>query len=161
MDGGSQQTYTGSAFTVTGEGRHHLTFWSVDVAGNVETARSDSFKIDSVPPATTDSLSGTQGSNGWYTSTSVDVTLTASDATSGVAGTYYTVDGGGQQSYAGSPFAVSGDGIHHVDFWSVDAAGNTESANSITVKIDSVAPAHDRYAVGHPGQQWLVHQRRR
>ena len=38
------------------------------MAGNTETAGSDSFKIDSVKPNTTDSLSGTQGSNGWYTS---------------------------------------------------------------------------------------------
>ena len=57
-----------------------------------------SFKIDSVAPSTTDSLAGTLGSNGWYTSSSVSVTLTAGDATSGVGATYYSLDGGGARA---------------------------------------------------------------
>jgi len=140
VDGGGQQTYGGSAFSVSGEGSHKITFWSVDVAGNTEAAESDSFKIDSVAPATTDSPSGTLGSNGWYTSASVSVSLSPSDATSGVSATYYTIDGGSQHTYAGSAFAVSGEGSHKITFWSVDVAGNTEAANSDSIKIDSVKP---------------------
>ncbi len=141
VDGGSQQTYSGSAFAVSGEGTHHIVFWSVDVAGNTETPTSDSFKIDSVAPTTTDSLSGTLGSNGWFTSAAVSVTLNATDAISGVAATYYTIDGGSQQTYNGSAFSVSGDGAHHITFWSVDQAGNIETAESDTVKIDSIGPS--------------------
>jgi hypothetical protein len=140
IDGGGQQTYAGGAFAVSGEGTHHITFWSVDLAGNVEAAESDSLRIDSVKPATTDSLSGTQGSNGWYTSASVGVTLTAADATSGVAATYYTLDGGARQTYAGSAFAVTGVGTHHITFWSVDAAGNAEGAESDVIQIDTIKP---------------------
>ena len=140
IDGGSQQTYSGSAFSVTGEGSHRIVFWSVDMAGNTEVAESGSFQIDSVKPHTTDSLSGVQGTNGWYTSASVGVTLTASDATSGVAATCYAIDGGSQQTYTGSPFSVTGEGSHRIVFWSVDAAGNTEAVESANINIDSVKP---------------------
>ncbi len=157
VDGGSQQTYTGSPFTVSGDGTHHIAFWSVDVAGNAEAAESDSFKIDSVSPSTTDTLVGTQRNNGWFTSTSVSVTLNAADATSGVAATYYTVDGGSQQTYTGSPFAVSGDGTHLITFWSVDEAGNAEAADSDTVKIDSLSPnTTDSLAGTQGGSGWYT-----
>ncbi|HKI38738.1 MAG TPA: PKD domain-containing protein, partial [Gemmataceae bacterium] len=88
----------------------------------------------------TDSLSGTHGKNGWYTSASVSVSLTPTDATSGVAATYYTIDGGSQQTYAGSAFSITGEGSHKITFWSVDQAGNTEAAESDSFKIDSLAP---------------------
>src|SRR5262249_5041204 len=123
IDGGSQQTYSGSAFSVSGEGTHSVTFWSVDSAGNTAAAVSQTIKIDTVKPTTTDSLSGTLGNNGWYTSATVSVTLNRSDATSGIASTFYTVDGGSQQTYSGSAFLVSGPGSHTITFWSVDVAG--------------------------------------
>jgi len=140
IDGGTQQTYSGNPYTVSGEGTHQISFWSVDNAGNTETTESDSFKIDSVAPTTTDDLSGTAGNNGWFTSAAVSVTLSASDATGGVAATYYRVDGGSQQTYANNAFMLSGDGTHQISFWSVDNAGNTETTESDSLKIDSVAP---------------------
>ncbi len=138
LDGGSEQIYTGSAFSVSGEGTHHIAFWSVDAAGNTESAESDSFKIDSVAPTTTLGLAGTAGTDSWYTS-SVTVTLTPSDATSGVAGTSYTLDGGAMQAYTG-PFTVSGDAVHTLLFDSVDSAGNKEITRSQTIPIDTTAP---------------------
>jgi hypothetical protein len=140
MDGGGQQTYTGNPFVISEDGIHQITFWSVDVAGNIESVESDRVKIDTVTPNTTDALSGAQGDNGWYTSASVYVALNAGDGTSGVAATYYTIDNGGQQTYAGSPVSVSGEGTHQIAFWSVDAAGNTEAARSDHFIIDSVKP---------------------
>ena len=157
VDGGGQQTYTLSAFSVSGEGSHHIVFWSVDVAGNTETAESDSFKIDSVAPATTASLSGTQGSDGSYTSSSVGVTLNATDATSGVAATYYTIDGGSQQTYSGSLFPVSGEGNHHVVFWSADVAGNSEPAESVSFRIISLSPITKDSLSGTQGSNgWFI-----
>src|SRR6267143_1267775 len=49
--------------------------------------------LDSLPPVTTCSLAGTGGTNSWYTST-VSVTLAATDDSSGVQLVHYRVDGG-------------------------------------------------------------------
>ena len=57
------------------------------------------------------------------------VTLTPTDATSGVFQTYYTVDGGAQQNYS-APFTITGAGPHTITYSSVDYAANTE-----TVKV--------------------------
>src|SRR5262249_39260936 len=96
--------------------------------------------IDKTPPTTTASVaSGTAGTNGWYTS-DVTISLNASDLLSGVNSTYYQVDGGSAQTYNGPPFAVQGDLIHTVTFWSIDKAGNTENVESFTVKIDKTPP---------------------
>lgn len=95
---------------------------------------------DLTPPTTAANVTGTAGANGWYTS-AVSVSLTAADNAqgSGVAATYYTVDGGAQQTYGGA-FSVSGDGAHPVTYWSVDNAGNTETAKARTLSIDTVLP---------------------
>jgi len=139
VDGSGFLAYDG-IFSVSGEGSHTISFYSVDNAGNTEAVQSDAFKIDSVKPTSIDGLSGTIGANGYFTSSSVGVTLAASDATSGVAATYYSVDGGSTTLYI-APFSVGGEGSHTVTFYSVDNAGNTEVTESDTIKIDSVAPA--------------------
>ena len=43
VDGGDE---AGTAFTVAGDGTHSITFWSVDGAGNIATAGSDTVRID-------------------------------------------------------------------------------------------------------------------
>src|SRR6185437_3841330 len=105
-------------FTVTGEGAHIVDYASTDSLGNAEPTRSLALKIDTVAPATGSSLSpaSPDGANGWYLGP-VQVTLSPSDATSGVASTTYTVDGGAAQTYSG-PFTISADGSHTVQFWS-------------------------------------------
>jgi len=105
------------------------------VAGNIESAHSTVVKIDTSAPITQASTTGTAGSNGWYLS-AVQVSLTASDHNqSGLANTYYSVDGGATQTY-GSSLSINSEGLHQVNFWSVDMLGNTESQQSVTVKID-------------------------
>ena len=64
--------------------------------------------------------------------------LSATDNLSGVAGTYYTVDGGAQQ--AGSAVNITTEGTHKVAYWSVDKAGNAETAGTATVLVDKTAP---------------------
>jgi hypothetical protein len=87
---------------------------------------------------TTISLSGTAGQNGWFTS-SVMVTLTATDDLSGVASTVYSVDGGAWQAYS-APFTLTADGNHTVQYHSTDRAGNVEANHSVTVKVDTSLP---------------------
>jgi len=139
IDGGAQQTYS-SPVVITAS--HTVQYWSVDVAGNVESQHAISLTIDGGTPSTSAALSGTAGSNGWFTSSSVSVTLTATDpdGPSDIAATYYTLDGGAQQTYT-APFTVSGDGPHSITFWSVDTVGHTETTKSQSINIDTVAPS--------------------
>lgn len=95
--------------------------------------------LDATPPVTTASPSGTAGANGWYTG-SVQAALLVIDAGSGVAATWYAVDGGTPQTYDGSPFTVTGDGTHTVTFYSIDNVGNQEPNETETLKIDTAPP---------------------
>jgi hypothetical protein len=63
----------------------------------------------------------------------------AGPVVSGVAATYYELDGGSTQTYTG-PFTL-GEGSHTVRYWSVDNAGNEESPKtSPTLLVDNTAP---------------------
>lgn len=98
---------------------------------------------DTTPPVTNVSVTGTAGDNGWYRyGSAVTVTLTATDDDSGVAHTYYRINGSQLVTYNGS-FTL-GEGSHTLLFYSVDNSGNTESItngrNNISVKVDTVSP---------------------
>lgn len=73
-----------------------------------------------------------------WVNTDTKVSLHAVDADSGVAATYYTVDGGAQQT--GNSVTLSAEGTHTLVYWSVDWAGNVEAAHTIIVNIDKTAP---------------------
>ena len=126
--------------TVEGEGDNRSATASVsDKAGNSTTTTVDGLKIDRTAPVTTVDVAEPLGS-GWYGG-AVEVTLTAHDSLSGAARTMYAVGDEEPQRYDG-PFSFARDGEHEIRFWSVDKAGNAESetANSIELKIDGVAP---------------------
>lgn len=116
-------------------------FSTVAVFGNITlTSRGgyDAFVavvyelVDTTPPVTSIALNGTLVT-GEYT-TNVTVTLTAIDDMSGVNCTMAKVDDGTYQLYH-SPFNVSGFGNHTVSYFSVDYAGNVETAKSKSFKI--------------------------
>ena len=68
-------------------------------------------------------------------STDATVTFTAADnGGSGVAATYYTVNGGAQQS--GKSVTLATSGVHTVAYWSKDWAGNVEQSRTLTVEVD-------------------------
>jgi hypothetical protein len=119
--------------TITGEGDSLSAGSSVsDNAGNVTATTIGGIKIDRHDPSTT-----ATAPTGWQNH-DVTVTLSATDNLSGVAGTYYTVDGGATQS--GTTLTVTSEGTHQVSYWSVDNAGNTETAAAVTVLVDKSAP---------------------
>ena len=96
------------------------------------------WSLRNVPPVTLYSLGGPNIWSWWWQGT-VTMMLYGTDSIQDpVTGTYYTVDGGSQQTYSG-PFKLS-DGIHTVTFQSVDAAGATEATNSQTIKVDGTPP---------------------
>jgi beta-xylosidase len=75
-----------------------------------------SVRVDDVPPTVSATSSGPFGRT---------VTVSASDAESGIAGREYRLDDGAWQAYAG-PFEVDG-GAHTVAFRTADVAGNASA----------------------------------
>jgi hypothetical protein len=139
LDSGEVTTYS-IPFPVTEDGWHTIEFWSVDKLGNEESHKTDSFKIDKTAPNTSASLNPNvpNGENGWY-AVPVEVSLTRSDGTSGIAVTYYSINDEPPQVYT-IAFTLLDDGEYTIQFWSIDYAGNTETPKSISFKIDKTAP---------------------
>jgi hypothetical protein len=126
---------TPSSLTTEGAAQQ-LSRTAFDLAGNAKTAASPPVKIDLTEPVTTASAVPTS-----FTNTDVSVSLSATDNLSGVAQTYYAVDGGPQ--VAGSNVTFSTTGVHTLTYHSVDVAGNIESTHTVTVRIDKDAPTID------------------
>ena len=96
---------------------------------------------DILAPATTAAVTpaAPDGQNGWY-KTAPTITLNASDNCAGVATTEYSTDGGATwQPYNGA-FVFSTEGTTTILYRSVDRAANSETPQSITLKIDTSAP---------------------
>lgn len=124
LDYGLWQEYA-SPIECGSDGEHTLAYYSRDVGGNVEATHYLEFSIDAVSPVTSASFSGR------------NVTLNATDVSSGVQMTYYRVDNGSWLEYLG-PFEVLNDANHTVEYYSVDVAGNSEEAKSLTVEMEVV-----------------------
>jgi hypothetical protein len=112
-----------------------------DRAGN--TAGSD-FEVteDVAAPSTTDDTASI--GSAWQ-SAPVTVTLTPTDARSGVAATYYTTDGSvpTTASTEGTSIDLTADGVYTIRYFSVDNVGNVEPVRTAfdDIRIDRTNPA--------------------
>jgi len=82
----------------------------------------------------------------------VELSLAASDAFSGVRGSYYSLDGQFPLNYVG-PFTVSKEGTTVVGYYSLDRAGNREAEQTATVVIDTTPPRGTFVAAA--GSAWV------
>jgi hypothetical protein len=95
---------------------------------------------DNNAPVTTIAMQGTFDETYHYYTSEVGVTLTATDDVTGVAHTYYILDG--VQSEYTRPFVIEEDGEHTLCFYSVDFEGNTEEQKCVeTFYIDQTGPS--------------------
>jgi large repetitive protein len=122
----------GNTFTINTEGITQVSFYSVDNAGNKETAKIEELMIDNTAPVTKSDI------NDQWNSDAVRVNLTATDDLSGVAKTYYSING--SEYLEGTSFTATGEGVIQVSFYSVDNAGNQEAVKTEYVTIDNTAP---------------------
>jgi len=156
IDSGSWNIYM-EPFTVSDDGEHVVSYYSVDLAGNREETHSVDFKIDKTPPVTTLELGGVIGKEGWFVS-NVTVTLSAEDAISGVNYTVYKLNNSDWTVYEES-FIVTEDGDHILYYYSVDLAGNIEPTNEVEFKIehDTRPPVTTHHFDGVMGDNnWFV-----
>jgi hypothetical protein len=110
---------------------------------------------DTSPPTTTASVTGTAGSNGWYTGPAT-LSLSAVDnggpgPASGLNRTYLN-----SALYPG-PVNVTAEGTTTFSFYSVDNRGNVEPTKSTSVKVDTVPPSTSPSLSGLMGNAgWYV-----
>ena len=121
-----------------GQGCHYAT---VDAWDNSGYTSGDEYYYylcyDNVAPTASATLSGTL--HGSVYTSAVQVTLSATDATSGVSHIYYSLDGAGYVTYS-SPFSLSATnrGTHTVQYYSKDVAGNSSTVKTATFTISTV-----------------------
>ena len=127
------------SFTLS-EGNHEVKCYAVDVNKNAGRIEEAMVKIDTTKPSISYDISPAEpnGKNGWYVS-NVEISLYASDSTSGIDELSYKIDSGGWQDYDGF-FSINIEGEHKIYFKAIDKAGNVAEAN-VTVKIDKNAPS--------------------
>ena len=88
---------------------------------------------DTTPPDVTAEVSGEQDANGDYVGAAT-VTLSATDAGSGVSRIEYAIDGGPYGTYS-APVTVNSPGEHTVSYRATDEAGNTSAPETSTFTV--------------------------
>jgi len=158
VNGGQTTTYT-VPFVVDTIGQDSVTYWSTDIAGNIEAQKMVNFTIfneslDVIPPET--NISGVI-ENGLYIN-NVAITLTAADNPegSGVMETVFSVNGGQTTAYT-IPFVVDTIGQDNVTYWSTDNARNIEAQKTVNFTIingsgmDIIPPITNIWGVAENG----------
>jgi len=112
---------------------------------NADNAAHDivTFTLDKSPPSTTLQYGMPYYNNGndWITS-HTQIYLNATDDIADVNSTWYRIWHNGWSSWMPytTPFFISDDGLHYIEFYSVDNAGNCESLHNATVHVDDSPP---------------------
>jgi len=96
---------------------------------------------DTTPPVTTINFYGKMGKDGWFIS-KVLINLTASDDLSGVNITFYRINDNDWEIYI-KHFDFFDNGVHNIEFYSIDNAGNKENVKSAELRIDQEGPFID------------------
>jgi len=109
-------------------------------AGFFTSGNSPSQSPKSDRTAPTMSITCNSGAcGGWVNSSTV--TVSGTDAGTGMSSVTYSLDGGANVVTAGSTKTFNpADGTHTVAYFGTDVAGNASSTANQTVKIDTVAP---------------------
>jgi len=140
LDGGAWHDYS-SAFNVTSQGSHVLSFYGLDLLGNKETEKTVALFVDDAPPATKITPSGAQTNyeGQTYVDTSTSIVLSSIDTGSGVFLIEYRVDGGPWSPYTHA-ITLSGSGPHILDAQAIDNLGLKESPHSLKLVLDAEVP---------------------
>ncbi len=137
-------TNTLTNIEVPADGKHDLYIWLVDAAGNVDHRNRNVdpqvFWFDGTPPISTATLNPPEPAGGWY-STTVTILFSAVDGPggSGVDVVRNQIDGTGWSTLPS--LQIFTEGIHTVEYYARDVAGNDEPLHTITVSLDFTPPA--------------------
>jgi len=148
MDDDSFTLYL-SALLLDVDGTHLLEHYAVDLAGNVGPISQIQVMIDTQGPWVEIATDRAPSTYGWYDGT-VTITLTSMDHFDQGCPVHYRWDEGDWTSYS-SPFAISEEGEHLLEFYAVDLAGNMGELFSQTFRLDLTDPLCSLVASGDMG----------
>ena len=116
----------------------------LEVNGQIQEVRASATLegdqiYDLVPPKTEVVASGTTGNEGWFLS-DVEIRLDATDDSSGVLETRYSLDNGNTYQTYVYPLKFLAEGVRQILYYSVDKAGNDEEIKTYLIKIDKTPP---------------------
>ncbi|WP_318151975.1 ThuA domain-containing protein [Nocardioides hwasunensis] len=117
---------------VTGEGSRQVEYRATDVAGNAAQVKTETVKIDTAAPSVLAAESGTSTKT---------VTLTATDAASGVAGIEYQIGDDTTWKTYSAPLTFDEPGTHVVRYRATDEAGNSSNGQIQVVVSQPGEPA--------------------
>ncbi len=135
------------------EGAQTLRKYGVDNVGNAGEVETTEFVVDHTAPSTKHTVEGLakDGVISKYTK----IKLEHSDKLSGVAKTYYSIDGKKEVRYRGGviPTAALPDGDHTITYYSIDHVDNKESVQTFKFYLDKISPIVDTRIVGDQHSQ--------
>jgi len=133
-----------SPFSFSGPGNHTLSFYGVDILGNVESAKVMEIFVDDGPPETMISVFGLAVEYGGltYMDDLASVSLQASDNGSGILFVKYRLDGGSWNVY-GHPIVLTTPGTHVLEFHATDNLGLVEPSQLFMAVVDTSPPVAD------------------
>ncbi|MBO9666462.1 MAG: hypothetical protein J7501_06570 [Bdellovibrio sp.] len=139
LDSGSYSACTsGVSYSALTQGGHSFSVIATDTAGNISSAASYSWTIDTTAPTVTITANPTSPNN----STSASFSFSGSDTGGGSIASYQCKIDSGTYSTCTSAKSYSGltEGTHTFYVQSLDTAGNTSSAASYSWVVDITAP---------------------
>ncbi len=155
-----QETWDGkdSAGNFVSDGTYTYAISATDALGNRAEEKTGSVSVDNTNPQTTLS-SGTpkfEANGKTYITSATPLSLSATDPqvngfAAGLSYTQYRVDSGTFVAYTGSAFLLQ-EGIHTVEYQSLDNVGNTESVKSGIFYVDNTLPV-TTLSTGEPKYQ--------
>ncbi|ALG10251.1 hypothetical protein AOZ06_28165 [Kibdelosporangium phytohabitans] len=137
LDSGNWTAYT-APVVVSTAGAHMIHYRATDNANNVSPEGMASFTVvaqqpDTTPPTTSAAVTGDKDPNGNYLG-SASVTITATDAGSGVQSVEYSLDNGAWTQYLNT-ISVATKGAHTVQYRATDKAGNAAAEKSVSFTV--------------------------
>ncbi|WP_022891047.1 family 78 glycoside hydrolase catalytic domain [Agromyces subbeticus] len=157
VDGAEFLAYT-EPVAIGDDGVHEVSFRATDAAGNTSAEASVPVRIDQAAPVAAIAITPPATADGWLPLGST-ATLSATDATSGVAAIEYRTGGAAWQTAAG-PIELP-HGEYALEYRAKDVAGNVSAIASEPVRADTAVPAVEAKVSGTPGTGgWLVENAR-
>ena len=128
------------SFSIELVGLHTLYFNATSDTGEQEAPKSLEIYVDSLPPSTSVTFSGTHYENSLnYITSDTNIAMAAVDSDCGVDKIYYAIGDGSDIEYSG-PFSISESGAITLNYYAVDFLGNLENSKPLELFLDNANP---------------------